>query len=115
MTLSFVADTLWPYLVVLLVGALPTEIWRSLAVVLARGVSDNSPVFVWVRYVATALLAGVVAKLLTSPSGALAAISGLGRASGIIAAFAAFLLFRRSVLSGVVAGEVVLLAFAFLG
>ena len=31
---------LWPYLVVVLVGFLPTELWRSLAVVVSRGLGS---------------------------------------------------------------------------
>jgi len=51
---------LWPYIVLIIVGFLPSEIWRMLGVVLARGLDDRSQIIVWVRAVATTLLAAVV-------------------------------------------------------
>ncbi|NBS00952.1 MAG: AzlD domain-containing protein, partial [Rhizobiales bacterium] len=65
-------EMLAPYALMLIVAAVPTGIWRAGAVVLSRSISSQSLVFEWVRFVATALLAGVVAKLLANPSGALA-------------------------------------------
>ncbi len=77
--LEFWSGGLWPYLVVILFGFLPSEIWRWAAVFLVRGLSEDAEILVWVRAVATALLAGVVAKLLLSPSGALAVVPILWR------------------------------------
>ena len=64
----------WPYLAVFVFAFLPTEIWRWLAVAFARKIDPDSPALEWVRAVATALLAGVVAKLIIAPPGALAAL-----------------------------------------
>lgn len=100
---------LWPYLVVILIGFLPSEIWRVLAVFLARGISEDSEFLVWVRAVATALLAGVVAKLLASPSGALAAIPLVWRIGALLSGIAGYYLIRRSILAGIAVGEVVLI------
>ena len=61
-----------PYLVLLLVGFLPNEIWRLLGVWSARGIDEDSELIVWVRAVATAVLAAVIAKLTLVPPGALA-------------------------------------------
>ena len=44
---------LWPYIVLIIVGFLPSEIWRMLGVILARGLDDRSQIIVWVRAVAT--------------------------------------------------------------
>ena len=55
---------LWPYLLLILVGFLPNEIWRVLGLVLARGLNEDSEIVVWSRAVATAILAGVIAKLI---------------------------------------------------
>jgi len=52
-----------PYLVLILVGFLPNEIWRVFGLVLARGLNEDSELVVWSRAVATAILAGVIAKL----------------------------------------------------
>ncbi len=62
---------LWPYLMLILVGFLPNEVWRVLGLVLARGLNEDSEIVMWSRAVATAILAGVIAKLILFSSGAL--------------------------------------------
>jgi hypothetical protein len=102
------------YLVLILVGFLPNEVWRMLGLALARGLDENSEILVWVRAVATAILAGVVAQLIFFPAGALAAVPMSVRVAAALAGFAAFLLIRRSLFAGVLVGEAVLLAGALL-
>ena len=104
---------LWPYLALILVGFLPTEVWRWLGLVLARGLSEESEIIVWVRAVATAILAGVIAQLIITSSGALATTPLAVRLGAIVVGFVAFLTVRRSIFAGVVAGEVVLVAGTF--
>ena len=69
------------YVLLVLVGFLPSEIWRMIGLVAARGIDEESEFFMWARAVAIAVLAG----------------------------FVAFLVVRRSVFAGVVAGEIVLI------
>ena len=90
-------------------GFLPSEVWRVLAVFLARGFDERAEVFVWVRAVATTLVAGVVAKILLAPAGALAAVPLAWRLSALAFGVGAFFLARRSVMAGVVAGEAALI------
>ena len=97
------------YVTMLLVAALPTGIWRIIGVLLARRMSNQSEIFEWVRFVATALLAGVVGKLLANPSGVLALAPLWGRMSAIALAFIAFMLCKRSVFVGVLVGEVIVI------
>lgn len=101
---------LWPYLMLILVGFLPSEIWRALAVLLARGLREDSEIIIWVRAVATTLLAGVVVKLLASPSGALALAPAIVRFGAVGIGLLAFYASRRSVIAGVLAGECALIA-----
>jgi hypothetical protein len=96
------------YALLLLVGFLPNEIWRMLGLVVARGVDEDSEFFAWARAVAVAVLAGVIAKLILFPPGALAAVPVSIRLAAIACGLVAFLALRRSVFAGVVAGEVVL-------
>jgi hypothetical protein len=103
-----------PYLVLVLVGFLPSDLWRLLGVVVAHGVDEESEVIIWVRAVAVAVLAGVIAKLVLYPPGALAGVPMAVRLSAIGCGFVAFLLVRRSVFVGVVVGEGVLVAGAML-
>jgi len=103
----------WPYLLLIVVGFLPSEIWRALGVFLARGLDERSEVIVFVRAIATTLLAGVVAKLLISPAGALALVPVAGRFGALLVGFVAFFLMRRSVLAGIVAAEACLVTLAW--
>jgi branched-subunit amino acid transport protein len=105
---------LWPYLVVLIFGFLPTEIWRVLGVIAGKGLSEESELFQWVRVVATALVAAVVAKLVLTPSGALAAVPTAGRILAIAVGVTAMLMARRSLVVGLVAGEATLIGAALL-
>ena len=45
------------YLALILVGFLPSEVWRWLGVLLGRGLDEQSEIILWVRAVATALVA----------------------------------------------------------
>ena len=108
--MSAVIGDLWPYLALILVGFLPTEAWRWLGLVLARGLSEESEIIVWVRAVATAILAGVIAQLIVTSSGALATTPLAVRVAAIAAGIVGFLAIRRSIFAGVAVGEVVLIA-----
>jgi hypothetical protein len=103
-----------PYLVLILVGFLPNEIWRALGLVLARGLDEDSEMVVWSRAVATAILAGVIAKLILFSSGALATVPLGVRVTAAVCGFLAFLAIGRSVFAGVLVGEAVLIAGGFL-
>jgi branched-subunit amino acid transport protein AzlD len=105
---------LWPYLLLILVGYLPNEIWRVLGLVLARGLDEDSEIVVWSRAVATAILAGVIAKLILFSAGALAGIPLTVRIGAAACGFLAFLAVKRSVFAGVLAGEAALLLGGFL-
>ena len=102
-------NALWteisPYVVLILVGYLPNEIWRAFGLVLARGLNENSQIVVWSRAVATAILAGVIAKLIVFSSGALAGIPLSVRIGATLCGVVVFLAIKRSVFAGVLAGE----------
>jgi len=112
-SLQHATGGLWPYFVVIIFGFLPSEIWRWASVFAVKGLSDDSEILVWVRAVATALLAGVVSKLLLAPSGALAVIPALWRWVALGCGFGAYFVFRRSILAGVVIGEALLILAGF--
>jgi hypothetical protein len=102
------------YLVLILVGFLPSEIWRWLGIVLGRGLDERSEIILWVKGVATALIAGVVARIVFIPPGALASVPLSVRLAALACGFLAFLFIRRSAFAGVVVGEAVLVAGALL-
>ena len=97
-------------LVLLLAGFLPNEIWRMLGLMLGSGIDEGSELLVWVRAVATAILAGVIAQILVQPPGALASVPGVLRYGALAAGFVAFALTRRSIFAGVLCGEIFMLA-----
>lgn len=111
--IAFLDGPWWPYLALLLFAVLPTEIWRWLAVVFARRLDEASPWLEWVRLVATALLAGVVAKLVLAAPGALAGVPLVVRLAALAAAVAVVLAWRSKVMLAVILGEVVLIGGAW--
>lgn len=93
-----------PYLALILFGFLPSEIWRFLAVAVARQIDEKSELFLLVRSVATVLLVGVVVKIIFVPSPELAAAPVLLRAMSFVVAAAAYFMAGRSVFAAIVAG-----------
>jgi hypothetical protein len=110
MTGVFDAVPWGPLLFILLAGALPTQMFRWLGVVLAGRIREDSEALVWVRAVATALVAGVIAQLVIDPSGALAETELWVRLAAMAVGFAAFYFARRQILVGVLAGAATLVA-----
>lgn len=96
------------YLILIVIGFLPSEIWRWLGIALGGGLDERSELIMWVRAVATALVAAVVARIVLIPPGALAAVPLPVRLVALACGFFAFLFIRRSAFAGVVVGEAVL-------
>lgn len=100
---------LWPYVAILIFGFLPSEVWRWTSVFLVRGLSEDSEVLVWVRAVASALLASVVAKLMLAPSGALAVAPVAWRWLALGGGVLAYLALGRRMVLGVLVAEAVII------
>lgn len=109
-TLHATMSDFGPVLALILFGFLPNEVWRLVGLMLVRGLDEKSQIIVWVRAVATAMLAGVLAQLILSTSGPLAGIPIGVRVGAAVLGFAAFLVAKRSVFAGVVTGEAAILA-----
>jgi hypothetical protein len=107
--MSVLSEQLWPYLVLVLVGFLPNEVWRAFGLVASRGLDEGSEILIWVRAVATAVLAAVIARLTIFAPGALASIPLSVRLIAVAAGFVAFTLVRRSVFAGVATGVATLI------
>ncbi len=112
--MSFNDPMLYAYLLVILAGFLPTDVFRFAAVLFARRLDEDSEALVFVRAVATALLAGVIARLVLAPTGDLVGVPLWIRLSTIAVGVAAYFLFRKSVLAGVLAAELVIVGGAVL-
>lgn len=111
--MTLIGSDLTPYLALILAGFLPSEIWRWLGLVVGRGLSEGSELLLWVRAVATATLAAVVAKLAFFPAGVLAGLPLSWRAGAMIAGVAVYWISRRSVLLGVATAEAIIVASAY--
>jgi hypothetical protein len=109
MSVFYADPTLAPFLALILFGFLPSEIWRALAVMLARRIDEESELFLFVRSVATVLLVGVVVKIVLLPSRELAAAPVWARGGALTVAAAVFFVTRRSVFAAIVAGEATLI------
>src|SRR5262249_59245466 len=81
---------LWPYLLVAAAGFLPTDVWRWLAVIFAGRIDEDSEVMVLVRAVATAMVAGVIMRLVLFPTGDLVAVPLSVRAGAVAGGLLSF-------------------------
>jgi hypothetical protein len=102
-----------PYALLILVGFLPNEAWRVLGLVLARGLDEGSQIIVFARAVATAILTGVVGKLVIFAPGALASVP-VGVRLGAIALGVVAFLASRSVFAGVATATAAIIAGALM-
>src|SRR3954471_14438593 len=112
--MTALSGELGAYLALILVGFLPNEVWRWLAVIFSRGLDEDAEILIWVRAVATAILAGVIAKLTIFSPGVLATVPTPLRLGAVLVGVIGFSLVRRSVFVGVLAGEAALILGALL-
>jgi branched-subunit amino acid transport protein len=100
----------WPFLFILLAGGLATDVWRFLGVHFGGRISEESEALVFVRAVATALVAAVIGNLVVFPGGSLAETALALRIGAAVAGFAVYLVSGKRMLVGIVTGEAVLIA-----
>ena len=98
----------WPYAFILLAAVIPTQMWKWLGVVAAGRLTEDMPVFHYVRAVATALVAAVIAQLIVFPTGVLAEAPLWLRLLAGVGGFAAMEASGRRGWIGIAAGEAIL-------
>jgi hypothetical protein len=110
MNWSFYADLgpLWPYIFIIVAGFLATDCWRWAGVLLGDSIRADSELFVWVRAVAAALVAGVIAKVVLFPQGSLAQAPAYLRVGAILVGYGVFLLAGRRFVVGIIVAEIIL-------
>ncbi|MGO1119389.1 AzlD domain-containing protein [Rhodovibrionaceae bacterium A322] len=88
----------------MIIGALVTYFWRAIGVALSGRLDVNSPVFEWAACVAYALLAGLIARMIIFPLGALQETPMPDRLGAAFLALVIFFLARKNLLAGVGSG-----------
>jgi len=98
------------FLYIFVAGVVATYIWRAAGVYFAGRIDETSEIFQWVRAVATALVAGLIARLVLFPTGALAETPVWLRLGAGAVGFAVALIGRRWTVVGIMTAEVILIA-----
>lgn len=98
------------YLLLFVAGFLVTEPWRWAGFYLARRIDVDSEVFKLARIVSTAIVSGLVGRIVVFPAGALADTSSALRIVACLAGCAVFILSGNRLSVGVGAGMLVLVA-----
>lgn len=94
-------DGWWAYAFIAIAGWLATDIWRWLGVLVGNRLRDDSEALNWVRAVATALVAAVIAKLILYPTGVLAQSPLWLRLGAVAVGAIAFFLARQKPAVGI--------------
>lgn len=110
LTFDAIGAAWWPYLFIVIAGALATDVWRWIGALTGSRLAEESEALVFVRAVATALVAGVIGQLILFPAGALAAAPVGVRVAAAALGWVAFWFAGRSVFVGVLVSEVLLFA-----
>jgi len=113
--MSFVGDGFGGYLTLFLAGFLATEIWRWLGLLVGSRIHVAGAPFQWVRAVATALVAGLVTRMVLFPAGALVQVPLGVRLGAFACGVALYFLLRRNLAAGVGGGAALLLAGQLIG
>ncbi len=108
--MAFLDDGTGGFLSLFLAGFVATEMWRWLGLAVGGRLDVAGEPFQWVRAVATALVAGMVTRMLIFPAGALAGIPMGVRIAAFAGGLAVYFLVRRNLIAGVVGGAVLLMA-----
>ena len=101
MTLESMNAWWWPFVYILIAGWIATDMWRWLGVLLGNKIDETAEVLVYVRAVATALVAAVIAQLILFPSGALAESSMILRILAVLLGFVAYLMSGNRIYIGI--------------
>ena len=95
-------------------GCATTYVWRFIGVFMTELVGPEAEILIWVRSVATAIVAALVARIIIAPPGMLAATTLEARLAAMAVGIAGFYLMRRRTGAGVVFAVGALLALSWI-
>ena len=98
----------WAYVFIAIAGWLATDLWRWLGVLAGNRLREDSEALNWVRVVATALVAAVIAKLILYPTGVLEQSPLWLRLGSVATGAAAFFIGRQKPAIGIATAIAVL-------
>jgi hypothetical protein len=103
-----------PIVYILVAGVAATVFWRLLGLFLSAGLSEDSAWLEWVKAVSTALVAGLIARTVLFPPGALADVPLAIRLGAFALGVAVYFAARRHMGLGIfcAAGALVLAQYA---
>jgi len=81
-----------------------TFVWRALGVAVVKRINPDGPVFQWITCVSYAMVAGLIFRMIVLPESELATVSLPLRVGAVAIAFAAYFMFRKRLVAGVLAG-----------
>ncbi len=105
---------LWSYLLLFIAGFAATEPWRYLGVLLSKNLNADSEILKWLRAVSTALIAGLVTRMILFPFGVLAEVPLSVRLTCFALGIIVYFLAGQKLFAGVFAGAGVLMSAAYL-
>jgi branched-subunit amino acid transport protein len=108
--MTFLQDGFGGYLSLFLAGCLATQVWRWLGYAAGTRLDLGGEPFKWVRAVATALIAGMVTRMVLFPAGALAGVPLWIRLAAFACGIALYYGARRNLAAGVIGGAGLLMA-----
>lgn len=100
---------------ILVAGGLATYLWRYLGVLAAQRIDPENSALMWVRSVATALIAALVMRFVYAPSGLLAETLLASRTLALMTGMVAFFAAGRRLEAGVGAAALAMIGTEYLG
>ncbi len=95
---------------IVVAGGLATYLWRYLGALAAQRIEPDNIVLLWVRSVATALIAALVMRFVYAPSGLLADTTSASRVLALLAGVLVFIAAGKRLEAGVVAAALAMIA-----
>lgn len=108
--MRFLGDGFGGFLTIVLAGFLATEVWRWIGLAVGSRLDVSGAPFLWMRAVATALVSGLVTRMLFFPTGALVEVPLALRLGAFAGGVSLYFLLRQSVAAGVGAAALLLMA-----
>jgi hypothetical protein len=103
------------FLYILIAGVAANALWRFAGLALSSGISEEGAIIAWVKAVSTALVAGLVARIVIFPPGALAQVSSPVRIGAFLLGIAIYYAARRHLGLGIFAATLSLIGAHLLG